>query len=126
MNNPETELAAPTLAELNAAMQPIRQTLSHDGYDVRVLSAADGTAVFEIQASGEVCAECLAPDDVMAPLFLRQLEKAGIRLAAAEIRRPVPRTTTGSDVTREPSPSDDGLQAASPAHDPALRVRESA
>lgn len=76
------------LIDLNAAMEPTRRTLGYDGYGLHVMAAVDGRVVFQIEALEGACPECLSPDEVMGPLFLRQLAKSGHKFSTAEILRP--------------------------------------
>jgi hypothetical protein len=71
--------------DLTEAMQPLRAMLAADGYALEVSRGADGrTIVLEVTATGDACADCLAPPAVIAAVA-RDCVPADSPLAGGEI-----------------------------------------
>ncbi len=68
--------------DVNAALTPMRDALSNDGYDLRV-TVGERHIVMTIEARGDACEDCLVPKEVLMPMALSQISEFldGVELA---------------------------------------------
>ena len=60
--------------DVNAALTPLRDALSNDGYDLRV-AVDERHIVMTIEARGDACEDCLVPKEVLMPMALSQISE---------------------------------------------------
>lgn len=76
-----------TVSEIEAALRPLGETLSHDGYALGVaLTEAD--VALSIEAGPGACEDCLVPKELMQALATQALGDAGIVPARLSIAYP--------------------------------------
>jgi hypothetical protein len=70
-------MTAPSEEGVNTALDPLRQMLAADGYDLG-LSLGDSTLVVDITATPEACEDCLVPAATIEAIMRSHLQKAGL------------------------------------------------
>jgi len=58
---------------VESALEPLADALLADGYELRLVSAADGVARLAVVATDEACADCLVPKDVFTGIVRTRL-----------------------------------------------------
>lgn len=75
-------------AEVEAALEPLRQTLRPDGADLTV-SAFEGDAVtVELQLGPDACHECIVGTEVLEGVIAHQLKSAGLPVNSVVLQDP--------------------------------------
>lgn len=62
--------------EIERALDPFREALRSDGYEIELASIAPGQLEFTIKALDGACEECLVPEQVMAQMIASDLPPA--------------------------------------------------
>ena len=60
--------------DVNAALTPLRDALSNDGYDLHIV-VDESQIVMTIEARGDACEDCLVPKEVLMPMALSQISE---------------------------------------------------
>ncbi len=60
------------IVDINAALTPLRDGLSNDGYHL-VVTLDGSRIVLKIEAGPEACEDCLVPKEVLMPMALSQI-----------------------------------------------------
>jgi hypothetical protein len=89
-------VAQSTVAAVTAALEPLRNMLTCDGYSMDV---SGEPLIIRLTASDAACAECLVPPSLMRPMISEMLSAAGLP-ASYELRYP-PEHHAGSAAERE-------------------------
>ena len=70
-------------------LQPVRQALEADGYELACLEASADQIVLQVSAGPGVCEDCLVPKAVLGGMVATRLEASGLAsVPAIAIRYP--------------------------------------
>lgn len=75
-------------AQLDTALEPVRQQLRADGYDLRARIADENMLEVQVVAGDEACEDCLVPRAVFATMLSEELASAGIAVAGVDVAYP--------------------------------------
>lgn len=59
-------------------LQPVRQALEADGYELACLEASQEQILLQVSAGPDVCEDCLVPKAVLGAMVTTRLEAGGL------------------------------------------------
>lgn len=77
-----------TLPDIEAALEPLRQSLRPDGADLAIEEFGGGAVTVQLQLQSDACLECIVSAEILEGIMTHQLESAGMRGTSVTLKDP--------------------------------------